>query len=160
MDKVATVLAELSTCLCAQLLTDDSPPVCACGLFPGAEVPMDYVGNCEGACGQAWVRLANAYPSTTIGVATQVPGNCGLGIGVDIELGIARCVEVGDVDGQPPDPAVLAAAAVLQEADMMTMWRAVACCRSSKDWIVTNYTPFGPEGGVVLGTLLVSILVT
>lgn len=157
---VTTVLTELATCLCAQILIDETPKVCFCGLVPGAEVAMEYAGDCADACGMAWVRLANSYPSTSIGLPSVAPGNCQSGIGLDVELGIARCVEVGQADGSPPTPGQLAASAVLQSEDMMTLWRAVACCRQSKDWVIGQYTPFGPEGGLVGGVVFVSILVT
>jgi hypothetical protein len=158
MDRIQNVLAELSTCLCAQILTDDLPPVCVCGVMPGAEVALEYTGDCDDACGMAWVRLVSSYPSTSVGAPAERPGNCGLGIGLDVEMGIVRCIEVGDAD-VPPEPAHLAAAAVLQTADMMAMWRAVSCCRQSKDWMLGSYVPYGPEGGLVGGVLPVSILV-
>lgn len=160
MDRVQTVLTELSTCLCAQVQVDGLPPVCFCGIVPGAEIAMDSAGDCDDACGMAWVRLASAYPATTIGQPSLRVGNCGVGIGLDIELGIGRCIEVGQSDGSGLTPEQLSVAAALQEADMMAMWRAVACCRQSNDWVVGQYTPFGPEGGVVGGTLIVAVLVT
>jgi hypothetical protein len=75
-----------------------------------------------------------------------------------VELGIMRCLDVGD-GTEPPSPAVLAAATVLQVADMMAMWRAIMCCRQSKDWIVGQYVPNGPTGGLVGGTVPVAIWV-
>ena len=81
-----------------------------------------------------------------------------VGIGVSAALGIVRCIGVGDGEN-PPVPAELEAAAELQQADLMAMWRAVACCRWSRDWVVGVYTPYGPEGGLVGGVLPVSILV-
>jgi hypothetical protein len=42
---------------------------------------------------------------------------------------------------------------------MMAMWRAVLCCRQSPDWLMGQYVPIGPAGGVVGGTLPVGILV-
>lgn len=159
MEKITTLLTELSTCLCAQILTDGTPPVCFCGVMPGAVVSLDYAGECENECGMAWVRLLQSYPSATLGQPSATPGNCSAAIGVDVELAIVRCIEVGGPDGQPPEPAVLAAAAVLQQADMMSMWRAVACCRNSKDWVIGQYTPYGPEGGLVGGTLTISLQV-
>jgi len=160
MERITTLLTDLATCLCAQIISDDLPPVCFCGVVPGEQVALDYAGDCEDACGMAWVRLATSYPSVTIGAASARPGNCGLGLGVDVEMGIVRCISVGQVDGQPPSPAELSAAAVLQQADMMALWRSIACCRNSKDWMIGAYTPYGPEGGTVGGTLTASILVT
>jgi hypothetical protein len=155
---INAILADLATCLCAQILTDGLPPVCFCGVVPGQDVALDYAGDCDDACGQAWVRLATAYPSVSVGQPSQIPNNCTVGIGVEIELGIVRCLDVGD--GQtPPDPVELTAAGVLQVADMMAMWRAVACCRQSKDFIIGQYAPIGPQGGLVGGTLPLGILV-
>jgi len=159
-NQVTVAITELATCLCAQIITDGLPPVCFCGVVPGAEVALDYAGDCKDACGMAWVRLASSYPSTAIGQPSILPGNCGVGIGFDVEIAIMRCIEAGDADGSPPEPGVLAAAAVLQYEDMLAMWRAVACCRQSKDWIMGAYTPVGPEGGLVGGALAVSMLVT
>lgn len=157
-NRISVLLSDLATCLCAQIIEDELPPTCFCGVVPGDEVAMDYAGDCDDACGMAWVRLVNAYPSTSIGSPIERPGNCAVGIGVEVVLGIARCIPLGD-NGEPPDPTDLAAASVLQQADMMAMWRAVSCCRSSKDWAIGNYTPFGPQGGLVGGILSLAILV-
>lgn len=155
---VAEVLDELATCLCAQIEVDGLPPTCFCGVLPGAEVALEYMGDCSGACGQAWVRLATSYPSVSIGVPLDRANNCAAGIGLEIELGVMRCLDVGD-GPEPPPPALMADAALLQSSDMMAMYRAVACCRRSKDYIIGQYTPLGPEGGVVGGTLAIGILV-
>lgn len=159
-NSITDVLTELAACLCAQIGVDGLPPVCMCGVMPGETIALDQVGVCAGVCGMATVRLTSAYPSTSIGTPTRTPGNCRAGIGIDVELAIVRCIEVGGEDGQPPPPEALAAAAALQMDDMLAMWRAVECCRESKDYIIASYTPFGPEGGVVGGALLLSILVT
>ena len=133
--------------------------MCFCGIVPGADVALDYAGDCDDVCGMAWVRLVTAYPSVHRAARRNGPATARAGIGIDVEIGIVRCIDVGD-GTDPPDPADLAAAAVLQIADMMAMWRAVTCCRPSKDWIIGTYTPFGPQGGLVGGTLPLAILVT
>lgn len=155
---IQTVLDDLATCLCAQILTDGLPPLCFCGVVPGEDVALDRTGDCDDACGQAWVRLATAYPSVAIGQPSQVPGNCTQGIGLEIEMGVIRCFDVGD-GRSPVEESVLAAAGQLQVADMLAMWRAVACCRQSKDFIIGQYVPVGPQGGIVGGTLPLGILV-
>lgn len=156
---ITTALTDLTTCLCAQILTDGLPPVCACSQMPGDNVALDYAGDCDDACGMAWVRLATSYPSTIIGQPAENPGNCSAAIGFEVEIGIIRCLSVGDGD-TPPDLADLTAAAVLQQADLLAMWRAVACCRNSRDWLIGSYVPYGPTGGLVGGTLPVAIQVT
>lgn len=159
MEKITALLTDLATCLCSQLLDDALPPVCFCGIVPGSTVALDYSGNCDDKCGMAWVRMSAAYPSAQIGIPSVTPGNCTIGIGVDVELGVVRCITPGGDNGEPPEPAELAAASVLQQADMMAMWRAVACCRTSKDWAIGQYVPYGPEGGLVGGALNIAVLV-
>jgi len=155
---IAGILDDLATCLCAQILTDGLPPVCACGVMPGSEVALDYAGDCEDACGMAWVRLTSSYPSVSIGQPTARPGNCSAAIGIEVELGIMRCIDLGD-GTVAPDLAEMTAAAVLQYADMLAMWRAIACCQTSKDWVLGTYIPHGPQGGILGGIMPLAMLV-
>lgn len=157
-NRIQDILDNLAICLCSQLLDDNLPEVCFCGIMPGQDVALDYTGDCDDGCGQAWVRLATAYPSTIVGQPRQIPGNCSAGIGIEIEMGIVRCFDVGD-GRTPPDPVELGRAGRLQIADMLAMWRAVACCNSSNDFMIGQYTAIGPQGGVIGGTLPLGILV-
>lgn len=159
MNPIEQMLEDLATCLCAQIITDGLPEPCFCGVVPGEAVAFDYAGSCDDACGMAWVRLGSAYPSVTIGSPTAQPGNCSAAIGIDVEMGIVRCIEVGSADGSPPTPEQLNDAADLQVADLLAIWRAVACCRQSKDWAIGQYTPFGPEGGLVGGVVTMAMQV-
>jgi hypothetical protein len=155
---VSRLLDDLSICLCAQILTDGLPPTCFCGVMPGSEVALDYAGDCDDVCGMAWVRLITTYPSVSVGAAAERPGNCAMGIGVDVEVGVVRCLDAGD-EGEAPSPESMAESARLQAADMLAMWRAIACCRTSKDWIMGQYQPYGPEGGMVGGTFQIAMTV-
>jgi hypothetical protein len=155
---ISGILDDLSTCLCAQILTDGLPPVCTCGVMPGSEVALDYAGDCDSACGMAWVRLTSSYPSVSIGQPTARPGNCSAGIGIEVEIGIMRCIDLGD-GTNPPVLADMKAAADLQYADMVAMLRAIACCRASKDWLLGTYIPYGPQGGMVGGIMPLALLV-
>jgi hypothetical protein len=156
--RVSQVLDDLAVCLCAQIEIDGLPPTCFCGVMPGAEVALDYAGDCEVRCGMAWVRMIAAYPSTSVGAAAERPGNCSAGVGIDIEMGIVRCLDVGD-GGQPPSPDAMAGSARLQSADMMAMWRAVVCCNGSNDWMMGQYQPYGPEGALVGGMFQIAVTV-
>lgn len=151
---VGEVLEEVADCLCAQIAADGLPDVCFCGVVPGANVVADQVGNCGDVCGMAWVRLEQMYPSTVVGQPSAEPGNCAKGLAVDIEVGIIRCIE------SEPDAADLLAAAELQAADAQCMFRALTCCPClpSMNTLVSPYTPLGPDGGTVGGTLFASVL--
>lgn len=143
-------MTALAACICEQIRTDGSPEPCWCGVMPGQEALLEALGNaCDG--GLAWVRLASVYPSEIIGQPSQKTGNCGTGTGFDLEMGIARLVTVEE---EAPDEAEALAAVDQQVIDMQTMRRALACCGAIKrtDYILGQYTPLGPLGGVVGGT--------
>lgn len=156
-------LTLLAACLCAQIQDPENgvPDVCFCGIVPGDAAVGQYAGDCSVKCGMAWVRMVNLYPSQGVGQATMVPGNCGRAIGIDVELGIMRCISVGDERGNLPSPAELLAATQLQIADALIMHKAVYCCDAlpKQDVIVGEYTPLGPEGGLVGGSILISVAV-
>jgi hypothetical protein len=157
---VFTRLAEIAECLCAEIKNPawDVPDVCFCGVVPGEALDAAYGGDCTTECGMAWVRLDTGYPSTTIGQLYTEAGNCTVPLGFDIELGIMRCIEVGDgLEG--PTQSQLLAASQLQIADLLIMQRAIYCCGTlpNKEIIVGPYLPAGPLGGLVGGSIRVSV---
>lgn len=158
MSAVEDRLLALATCLCAEI-TDHpvTPDVCFCGVVPGEETAYDYTGDCTNACGMAWVRLVTAYPSTVIGEASGQPGNCSHMLGMDVEVGILRCIEGPDEQGNPPSPDQMLAASMWQWEDMTTIRRAILCCQGSKDFLLGAYVPIGPQGNLVGGSWTVSM---
>jgi hypothetical protein len=163
MNRISDMLAELATCLCAQIVEDGSPETCFCGVLAGETVIADYTGECAdgGPCGQAWVRLITAYPASGVGLLDETPGNCGSELGIDIEVGILRCFPSPDEDGSAPTADEMLAAAFQQHQDILTLHRAIYCCNaiSSKDAVVSSYTPMGPLGGLYGGRLTVMVTV-
>lgn len=154
-------LQALAACLCAEIADSDNgvPDVCYCGIVPGATPPALYAGNCKDKCGMAWVRLVTVYPATGVGVLSTQPAKCDTGMGADLEIGILRCMSVGDERGNLPTAQQQADAVELQMADTMVMWKAMVCCDAipSGDVIVGQYTPVGPEGGLVGGFFTLSM---
>lgn len=158
-------MAEIITCLCAKIDENELPKPCFCGMLAG-DIAYDMMGandDCdsddEGGCGQAWVRLVNAYPSVSVGVAELTPGNCTKAFGYDLEIGILRCSPIEEKGGAM-DPAEMLATTQLQIADMLTMQQAIMCCTAfeTDDFVMGTYQPIGPEGGVVGGIWPVSIM--
>jgi hypothetical protein len=145
-----SALTDLATCLCSEIATSGLPDVCFCGIIPGEAASAMYSGDCTKKCGMAWVRLVSAFPAAGVGVPSEHPGNCGSGLGFDVEMGMLRCTEIGTAT-TPPPPAQLLGSAELQYGDMNVMRKAVACCSGSKDWTLQTYTPMGPGGGLVGG---------
>ena len=152
---IQTILNSLAACLCAQIEADGSPKTCFCGVIPGATAVQEYGTDCDNLDGMAWVRLALTYPSSAVGVQSQQVGNCSVGIGVDIEVGIMRTIPMDAL----PDEAELLAANQQQVKDVLTIRKAIACCPDlhSKDFILGSYTPSGPLGGLVGGAWTVHV---
>lgn len=161
MIDIATKVAALAECLCEQINAPNSgvPGVCFCGIVPGEVASAEYLGDCENCGGMAWVRLITAYPSVEVGVADVTIGNCSKGLGVDLEIGIMRCMSVGD-GADPVPPEELLAAALIQYADIQVMHRALRCCDalSPKDFTIGQYTPLS-SGGLVGGFITISLAV-
>lgn len=153
---LTTVVEDLAACLAAQIEADENIPPCFCGVLPGFEVAWD-IGQCDEANGLAYVRVAGVYPSSSVGVASLIPGNCAVGLGFDLEIGMLRCFDLNE-DGSPSSPEQLLEATQLQLFDVQTMRRTLACCDwlGSNDYVVGTYQPVGPSGGVVGGAFPLS----
>lgn len=155
---VFSTLTDLATCLCSQIVVDGLPDVCFCGVIPGEAASAMYTGDCTKKCGMAWVRLMSAYPAAGVGIPSEQVGNCGSGMGYDVEVGMLRCTPIGEAT-TPPTPGQLLGAAELQHADMMVIRKAIACCPGSTDWRLSTYAPMGPGGGLVGGFWVVTMWV-
>lgn len=157
---LADRMIEIAACLCAQIDADGSPPTCFCGVVPGESVVLNYATDCVDRDGMAWVRLITLYPSTTVGQADTNLGNCGAGIGAELEIGIMRSYPVYE-DGEPPPAAELEAITRQQVKDAMTMHRAVLCCTAlpTKQVIVSLYRPAPILGGMVGGAMQIALAV-
>jgi hypothetical protein len=153
-------LTLLAACLCAQIQDPENgvPDVCFCGIVPGEAIPVEYAGDCNDKCGIAWVRMTSLYPSNMVGVAAVEPGNCGFGLGADVEIGILRCISVGDQQ-EGPTPTELVEAAQLAVADALLIQKAVYCCEGvlTRDVVLGLYTAIGPEGGLIGGAYNLSL---
>lgn len=158
-NRIFTLLAEIATCLCAQIEENELPGLCFCGILPGDQ-PYDVSGIGDECGGQAWVRLVNAYPSTQVGVADITVGNCTKGLGFDLEVGIIRSIVIPE-DGEAMEPEELLSGSQLQIADMLTMQQALQCCEAlaNEDFVLGTYLPSGPDGALLGGVWPASVLV-
>jgi hypothetical protein len=153
-------LSDLAACLCAQIEDSELPGLCFCGVVPGDAAVGDHAGDCNDVCGMGWVRLATAYPAASVGIPNEEPGNCSSGMGMDVEIGVLRCLEIPS-DGSAPSAAALAEATELQQADMLMMWRAVMCCDAfiPSEVKMGGYRPMGPLGGLVGGAFTIQTVI-
>ncbi|QIG59042.1 hypothetical protein SEA_RUBYRALPH_34 [Microbacterium phage RubyRalph] len=160
------VLAELRSCLCAQL--GDTAP-CFCGIVMGEDIPVDYVGgeDCSDtdsdgiACGAAYVRVANAYPTENFPEPLTRP-TCNSVMAYTVYVGVIRCIGVGDEDGGPISQEELQLATERQLSDMLAMRNAIQCCLNSAfpevDHVLGVFSPIAQEGDVVGGEWPVTLL--
>lgn len=149
------VVEVLAACLCEQL--QDGPDLCFCGVLPGSEVAADVMACPDG--GMAYVRVVSIYPSTVVGIANITPANCQWGQGFDVELGVFRAFPL-DENGAMPDDDITLEATRWQMWDAQAMQKALACCTwlPKMDFVVGQYAPTGPEGGVLGGIIPVSAM--
>jgi hypothetical protein len=161
MSAVSDLLTSIAACLCAELTPDgqDGPDLCFCGVVAGEGVVADIGFECDDRCGMAWVRLVTAYPAIQIGQFDQSGNTCGAFLGLDVEVGVLRCVEVAE-GTDVPDPEDLIAQAVQQNDDMVLIRKAIACCTAldNVDYMLGTYTPIGPEGALGGGAWTLSVL--
>lgn len=146
-------MLKLTGCLCAEIADSGLPEPCFCGVLEGGDVAFDYCTECDnGLCGQAWVRLDTAYPSTSF-PDQAIDANCVTRIAYTLEVGITRCAPLPDDSGNPPTVDEHLAAVRLQTADMQAMRRAIACCMGAeedRDYVLGLYSPY-PNGGGCTG---------
>lgn len=154
------LLCNLAACLCAELTPDGAPEpdLCFCGLVPGQVFAHDYAWECDSKCGAAWVRLVTAYPAEGVGVPAENRLGCGTLLGMDIEVGVIRCI-TQEPDGNPPTVEELETAAANQFADMIASRKAIKCCEGLQqyDHSLSVYQPLGPQGMVTGGAWVVSV---
>lgn len=149
-------MTKLATCLCAAIEAGDGPGVCWCGIVGGAanEPPAYLVGESDNddECGAAYVQMALAYPSDSLGVLTSVPASQPTGTSIDLHIGILRSIDLAETI---PTEADMLAVATQQHADMTLIKKAVVCCEqpgiAKHDMVLGAYLPHGPLGGVYGG---------
>lgn len=153
------ILIELTSCLCQALEAAGGPTLCSCGIMTG-QIALDFCGGgCEGeGCGgQAWVRLVDAFPSSTFPSPDGNLTNCNSPWAYALEIGVARCAPMGENSGVngyvPPTLEQSVEAIRLQTADLAAMRRAIQCCfaKTDRDYLIGSYTQVDTNGGGCLG---------
>lgn len=164
-----TVVADLTTglemCLQTALGARPNPPATVCTIPGEGFQLMLSAGLMENLCcdGYAAVRLAGVTPRYD--TLAEFVSPCGIQRWrVDLEMGVARCAPVGDIEAGPSCPQ-WRAAADLAMSDLGAMGEALCCFQAlpvvggAQNTTVTQWLPFGPEGGCQGGIMGVSVLV-
>lgn len=151
-DTIWPLMVALQQCLCEVIAARGLlPGDCFCGILPGDSPSWDYSN------GMAWVRLIDSYPSTTFPSPNTTPrASCAAMLVATLEVGILQCAPGIDGSNNLPTQADQFESARLQIAGMRAMQQAIVCCET--DLVVLgNYTPVGPQGGLVGGTWQINI---
>lgn len=155
--KTFEMMTSLAGCIETTFEDEGRPEVCFNGIITGDGVTAAWVDDCSNdLCGMTWVRLVNAYPSSSPGRQDQGTNNCASGIGIEIEVGVLRCTNVSVEDAEVEEGEALQATSDVL-ADMFALRKAISCCVGvpSSDMVLGNWTPMGPLGGLVGGSWLI-----
>lgn len=119
------------------------PPPSTAVVVPGTAIAWDVDGT-----GLLWVRTVAITPNSVADCCTDY-------LVVTLGLGVLRCVEVMDDRGCPMPPNTLSGYANQLLADMTALRRVLSrvfCGKSHEPSLrAMNWSPLGPEGGVVGG---------
>lgn len=147
---INAALAALAGCVCEELR--ENGDLCFCGITLGDQyISMAGIGDCEDACGEAWVRVETVLTGDIPGETQQYPGDCSTGLSLAVEVGVLRCMKIEE-DGEAPSARDLLCAANEQINDMVALKRALLCCEHFDQVIVGSWLPRGPEAGLVGGS--------
>lgn len=153
---------DLLICLNTAAADISSPPANS-SLRSGAAIALDISQNQNECCdGLAWVRIGDEYPMAVFPEQDTTPQPCGYNVwAVELEIGIARCAPIGDINNTPTYDEHYALARLLEE-DAAAIRRAYCCFTTDRLTVQSlgRLAKFGPEGGCVgtIATVTVQII--
>lgn len=151
------MLAELLERLSAQIKAKGREDrYCSITIQPGNAVVFDFDEDCRG---MAWVRLVSSNPTASFPTPAATLNNCAYTLAYTVEVGmIGPAPQMTDTMGEfaLPDDVELFEASMRQAEELEMMHQAI---RSAKipEKILGDYTPQGPEGGVMGGIWTVTV---
>ncbi len=155
------VLADtLLACLRQQLEINPNPPARVC-LRVGAEVRQDLSEYEDECCdGLAYVKVNQIYPSMTFPEPDDGSVGCATTWVVDLEMGVFRCLPMGDEKSLPTCEEWTNATTQVAY-DSAAMRAAVSCFQATlepgQESLVRSWTPLSSEGGCAGGTQEVTV---
>lgn len=162
-DKVWAKAEELLSCL-ETALSKYQAHACRTFVAPGNPPAWDVCCDCGIGDGQAWVQIANVFPTDNFPQAQTGAMRCvPAGQGVLFNVGILRCAAVLDDQGRPPSSERLTADARKVQRDRAIVREAIRCCfledADPGTFVLGTFTPLGPQGACVGGITPVTVAV-
>lgn len=152
------MLAELLEALTAQIKAKGREGrYCSITIQPGNAVVFDF-GD-EDCTGMAWVRMISANPTVSFPTPAADVNNCVHLLAYQVEVGmIGPAPKIEDTMGEftVPDDIELFDAAMRQAEELDMMYQAIRKAKIPQK-IIGDYTPQGPEGGVMGGTWTLTV---
>lgn len=153
------MLAELLESLTAQIrAAGKADDYCAITVYPGTMIPFDF-GPDTGCAGTAWVRLVTASPTVSFPSPDAGIDNCGYSLAYVVEMGMVGPAPIlEDHLGNfvlPTDVEQFDAA--MRVADELAMMHRAIKAADIPLLVLGDYSPQGPEGGVLGGTWTLTI---
>jgi hypothetical protein len=166
-DLVFEPLIDLITdCLCAAVAGHPTPPG-QCGVRVGDHMSVQATLTSDECCpGVAWVRMVSASPTNegAFPNPSDDPQVCAPPIYqwvLHVELGIARCVPVGDID-HLPDCTSWTGVQLTGLLDAKVLRQAICCVQANplyRDLVIDGLEVAGPDGACTRTTLNVAVKV-
>ena len=157
MMSLKQILAELLESLTAQIRAKGmEDQYCSITIQPGNAVVFDFGDDCSG---MAWVRLISSNPTSAFPTPAATMNNCALTLAYTVEVGmIGPAPVIEDRLGNfvlPEDTEQFEAS--MRQADELQMMYDAIRSANIPEKVVGDYTPQGPDGGVLGGTWTVMV---
>lgn len=147
-------MLDLLECACSAVTARGQGKPCFCGVYPGERVSWEYCseGECTDGCGMVYIRPSTSFPYTEFPIQ-DTSGGCTGPMAYEIELGVVRCFQTMNDQGELPSATDVTAAAMRLGEDQNALLMALNCCQSPylKTKAVAEWTPTGPSGNCVGG---------
>jgi hypothetical protein len=122
-------------------------------IMPGDRVVWD--DCCDG---QLWVKVDSIQGARSMREPAVQP--CAATYNVTLSVGVVRCASMLDDQGNIPTTAAMTADALTVLQDYADVLAGITCCFAPQELVaalrIQDWTPVGPEGGCVGGTVGVS----
>ena len=156
LDRVWPVAETLLSCL-EETLSAYGAEACRTFVAPGGPPAWDFCCDCGRGDGQAWVQIAQVFPTDNFPIQQTGPMRCHpAGYGLSLNVGILRCAATLDEQGRAPSSERLTADARKVQRDRALVSEAIRCCylddADPGTYVLGAWTPLGPQGGCVGGT--------
>lgn len=143
-------------------LTHYGAEACRTFVAPGGPPAWDACGAEGEREGQAWVQVAQVYPSDAFPTQQTGAMRCPpTGYAVQLNVAILRCAAVPDEQGRPPSSERLTADAHKVSRDRAIVRDALRCCyledADPGTYVLGAWTPLGPQGGCVGGQTALTV---